>query len=58
MRVAFERINRGKNGKISEDELNWFLDFWKIVPDKTAYKDIFDKFDVDKDGFISYIDFV
>ena len=59
MREAFSKINRASNGKMSEEELNWFLNYWKIVPDdKLIKKNIFDKFDVDQDGFISYIDFV
>ena len=58
IRKAFSAINTGSNGKISYEELDTMLNFWQIIPDKYAMRQVFDRIDADKDGFISYPDFV
>ena len=56
MKNAFKNLNLGKSGKIQKWELKYFCDHWgfKVEPDE--FEEIFTRFDVDKDGEISYQD--
>jgi Ca2+-binding EF-hand superfamily protein len=51
-------LNIEKTGKISKREFKFYLNFWgmdNISEDEFAH--IFNKFDIDRDGLISYKDF-
>jgi Ca2+-binding EF-hand superfamily protein len=54
---AFKDLNLEKTGKISQNELKFFLNFWGIEITEKQFKGVFAKFDLDGDGFISYKDF-
>ena len=58
LRKAFMDINRGKTGKISKPELQYYLDFWRIILTEAQFDEIFARFDIDNDGVIDYKDFV
>lgn len=57
LRKAFTDINKSKSGKICPEELKYYLDFWGIFVQKEKFQSIFNKFDLDGDGMISYKDF-
>jgi len=51
-------LNIEKTGKISKREFKFYLNFWgmdNITEDEFSH--IFNKFDIDRDGLISYKDF-
>jgi hypothetical protein len=54
---AFKDLNLEKTGKISPNELKFFLNFWGIDVTDEQFEKVFNRFDLDKDGFISYKDF-
>ena len=58
LRKAFMDLNIEKTGSISKRELKFFLKFWGMDSiTETEFQYIFDRFDLDKDGVISYKDF-
>lgn len=58
LRKAFMDLNIEKTGSISKRELKFFLKFWGMdTITETEFQYIFDRFDLDKDGVISYKDF-
>lgn len=50
-------LNIEKTGKISKRELKFYLNFWGIDLNDKEFDLVFDKFDLDRDGLISYKDF-
>ena len=59
MRKAFKGLTQiEKSGKISQMELKYYLKHWGMeqIPDE-IFQRIFQKFDLDGDGKISYKDF-
>ena len=46
-----------KKGHIVPHELRFFLSHWGITVSDEEFKKLFDKFDLDKDGVLSYKDF-
>ena len=52
-------LNIEKTGKISRREFKFYLNFWGMDKDisPTDFERIFNKFDLDGDGLISYKDF-
>lgn len=50
-------LNIEKTGKISEKELKFYLEFWGMPISDKDFKIVFNSFDVDGDGLISYKDF-
>jgi len=57
MRKAFMDMNMSRTGKISPEELKYFLNFWGMKITEEQFWSIFNKFDLDGDGLISYKDF-
>lgn len=57
LRKAFMNLNIEKTGKISKREFMFYLEFWGITISEQKFNQIFSKFDLDGDGFISYKDF-
>jgi Ca2+-binding EF-hand superfamily protein len=58
LRKAFMDLNIEKTGSISKRELKFFFNFWGMDSmSETEFQYIFDRFDLDKDGLISYKDF-
>ena len=50
-------LNIEKTGKISKRELKFYLNFWGMEIAEAEFEKIYDKFDLDGDGLISYKDF-
>ena len=50
-------MNLEKTGQISPQEFRYYMKHWGITVEDQAFMKLFDKFDADKDGFISYKDF-
>ena len=50
-------LNIEKTGKISLKEFKFFLNFWGMDISEDEFEYVFNRFDLDKDGFISYKDF-
>jgi Ca2+-binding EF-hand superfamily protein len=50
-------LNIEKTGKISKRELMFYLEYWGITISEEKFNKIFNKFDLDGDGEISYKDF-
>lgn len=50
-------LNIEKTGKISKRELKFYLNFWGIELNDREFERVFEKFDLDGDGLISYKDF-
>jgi Ca2+-binding EF-hand superfamily protein len=50
-------MNKERDAAIAEDELRFYLQHWGLNLTEEQFKFIFNKFDVDKDGEISYMDF-
>ena len=50
-------LNIEKTGKISQRELKFYLNFWGIEISQKDFESVFNRFDLDKDGLISYKDF-
>lgn len=57
IRKAFIDLNKEKSGAIEPEELQFYLSHWGLILTKEQFQYIFDKFDYDKDGLISYKDF-
>jgi len=50
-------LNIEKTGKISSRELKFYLNFWGITINEDEFNHVFNRFDLDGDGVISYKDF-
>lgn len=50
-------LNFNKQNGIQPEELKYQFDFWGFDISEEKFKQIFNKFDYDKDGTISYKDF-
>lgn len=50
-------LNIEKTGKISRREFKFYLNFWGMEISEAEFDHIYKKFDLDKDGLISYKDF-
>ena len=57
LKKAFIDLNKEKTGAIMPVELRNYLRHWGMVLNDEQFKHIFDKFDSDKDGKITYEDF-
>ena len=57
LRKAFQDLNVEKTGKISRKELKYYLNFWGMEITEDEFEKVFNKFDLDGDGKISYKDF-
>jgi len=57
LRKAFMDLNIEKTGKISKREFKFYLNFWGMEVSEGEFDHVFSKFDLDKDGLISYKDF-
>lgn len=57
MRKSFMSMDVSKNGYISLKDLNYYLTHWGVVADEKQAQHLFDYFDADGDGQISYKDF-
>lgn len=57
IRKAFIDLNKQKNGYINPEELRFYFKHWGLQLKEEQFQQIFDKFDYDKDGKISYKDF-
>ena len=57
IRKAFSDMNKERDAAIAEDELRFYLHYWGLNLTEEQFKFIFNKFDVDGDGEISYMDF-
>ena len=50
-------LNIEKTGKISRREFKFYLNFWGLEITEDEFIKVFNKFDIDGDGVISYKDF-
>ena len=57
MRKAFMSLNWMNNGSISKEELKFYLNHWGIAVSDEEFDELYNKFDIDQDGSISYKDF-
>lgn len=57
LKKAFIDLNSEKTGAIKPDELKHYLHHWGLFMTEQQFRGLFDKFDHDKDGRISYEDF-
>ena len=57
LQSAFKNLNLGKSGKIQRWEMKYFCDHWGFVMSDAQFAKIFQTFDVDNDGEISYQEF-
>lgn len=57
LKKAFQDINSQKDGYISKEELRFFFNHWGLNLNDMEFDIIFNKFDKDKDGQLSYNDF-
>ena len=57
LRKAFMDLNMEKSGSILPEELKFYFEHWGLTLTDEQFKYLFDKFDMDKDGKISYKDF-
>lgn len=57
LRKAFMDLNVEKSGFIEPEELRFYLKHWGLNLTDEQFNYIFNKFDYDKDGKISYKDF-
>ena len=57
MRKAFMELDASKSGSIHPDDFKFYLTHWGIKTSDEKFKELFDFFDADKDGIISYKDF-
>jgi len=57
LRKAFMDLNIEKTGKISKRELKFYLNFWGMDISEAEFTYIYNRFDLDGDGLISYKDF-
>ena len=57
MRNAFNGLDREKSGKITPQAFRFYLTHWGMQVSEEKFKELFDSFDEDGDGVISYRDF-
>ena len=57
MRKAFMEMDVGKNGAIIPSDLRFYLTHWGVAADDRKFSELFNYFDADGDGKISYKDF-
>ena len=57
IRKAFCDLNKEKSGCIMPEELRFYFKHWGLQVTEEQFKFLFNNFDVDKDGKISYKDF-
>lgn len=57
LRKAFMDLNIEKTGKISKREFKFYLNFWGMDVSENEFDHVFNRFDLDSDGLISYKDF-
>ena len=56
LQSAFNHLNLGKSGKIQRWEFKYYCDHWGYTSSEEQFDEIFNTFDVDQDGEISYQD--
>jgi len=56
LKKAFSDLNLSKTGKIKPWELRYYFTHWGIETTDEVFMEIFNKFDQDGDGLISYPD--
>ena len=56
LKNAFNTMNLGKSGKIQKWEMKYFINHWGFKMSPEEFEEIYDRFDVDNDGLISYQD--
>lgn len=56
---AFKDMNKdiNANGYLSREELAFYLNHWGLKTTEEEFNDVFNMFDMDRDGKISYNDF-
>ena len=57
LKKAFIDLNQDKSGAIVKSELRHYLNHWGLTLNEQQFGQLFDRFDSDKDGKISYKDF-
>lgn len=57
LRKAFMDLNIEKTGRISRREFKFYLNFWGMDITDEEFEAVYNKFDLDQDGVISYKDF-
>jgi Ca2+-binding EF-hand superfamily protein len=57
LKKAFIDLNQEKSGAIKPEELKLYLNHWGLFLTDEQFQILFNKFDQDKDGRISYEDF-
>ena len=57
MRTAFMAMDVSKSGAITRDDLKFYLGHWGVKTNEEKFNELFNYFDADKDGEISYKDF-
>ena len=57
MRKAFVQLDISKNGFIDKNDLKYYLTHWGVAATEEKFIELFNYFDVDGDGQISYKDF-
>lgn len=57
LKKAFIDLNKEKTGCIMPQELKNYLKHWGLYLDEIQFQHIFNKFDADNDGKITYEDF-
>lgn len=57
IRKAFQDMNVSKTGKITQEEFRYYLQFWGMTITEEQFMAVFNKFDLDGDGALSYKDF-
>ena len=57
MRTAYMNLDVGKTGDITPEDLRFYLTHWGIIADDKALTELFNYFDADGDGKVSYMDF-
>ncbi len=57
LRKAFMDLNMEKTGSIAPEELRFYFKHWGLNLTDEQFQFLFDKFDLDGDGKISYKDF-
>jgi len=57
MRKAFMEMDVGKHGCIIPEDLKFYLTHWGVAANQEKFEELFNFFDADGDGKISYKDF-
>ena len=57
MRDAFIALDHSRTGSIIKKDLWFYLAHWGVQPTEEKFNELFNHFDYDKDGKISYNDF-